>query len=115
MEKCKKLYKNNKFKTSVPTWNEELNYLIAHILYQTRYSRLFWIYIKEACGKLINPSTRIYINKIENESRLKPTQDIIFIMITYDIISLSCHEQVCLTSMFVHVMSWTSMSFIMTW
>ena len=23
MEKCKKLYKNNKFKISAPTWNEE--------------------------------------------------------------------------------------------
>ena len=30
----KKSYKNNKFKISAPTWNEELNYLMDHILYQ---------------------------------------------------------------------------------
>ena len=29
-----KLYKNNIFKISAPTWNEELNYLIDYILYQ---------------------------------------------------------------------------------
>ena len=30
----KNSYKNNKFKTSAPTWNEEMNPLIGHILYQ---------------------------------------------------------------------------------
>ena len=30
----KNSYKNNKFKVSAPTWNENLNYLIDHILYQ---------------------------------------------------------------------------------
>ena len=30
----KKSYKNNKFKISAPTWNEEFNYLMDHILYQ---------------------------------------------------------------------------------
>ena len=30
----KKSYKNNKFKISAPTWNEELEYLMDHILYQ---------------------------------------------------------------------------------
>ena len=27
-------YKNNKFKMSAPTWNEEFTYLMDHILYQ---------------------------------------------------------------------------------
>ena len=46
---------------------KNLNYLMHHILYQIfRYSRLFWIYIKKAWGKTINPSIRIYIKKIEN-------------------------------------------------
>ena len=30
----KKSYKNNKFKISALTWNENLNYLMDHILYQ---------------------------------------------------------------------------------
>ena len=33
-ENIKKSYKNNKFKISAPTWNEEFNYLMDHILYQ---------------------------------------------------------------------------------
>ena len=46
---------------------KNLNYLMHHILYQIfRHSRLFSIYIKKAWGKTINPSIRIYINKIEN-------------------------------------------------
>ena len=35
MEKCKKVIKDHKnHKTSAPTWNEELNYLMDYILYQ---------------------------------------------------------------------------------
>ena len=30
----KRSYKNKALKTSVPTWNEEFNYLMDHILYQ---------------------------------------------------------------------------------
>ena len=30
----KKPYENNEFKTTAPRWNEKLNYLIDHILYQ---------------------------------------------------------------------------------
>ena len=33
-ENIKKSYKNNKFKISAPTWNEEFNYLMDHILHQ---------------------------------------------------------------------------------
>ena len=35
------------------------------ILY-IRYSRLFWIYLKKSWTKNVNPSIRIYINKIAN-------------------------------------------------
>ena len=31
----KTLYKNNNFKISVPTWNEEFELPVDHILYQT--------------------------------------------------------------------------------
>ena len=34
IKKIKKSYKNNKFKISAPTWNEEFEYLMDHILYQ---------------------------------------------------------------------------------
>ena len=35
-------------------------------MFYIRYSRLFWIYIKKHGEKSVNPSIRIYINKIEN-------------------------------------------------
>ena len=36
-----------------------------------RYSRLFWIYIKKAYEKTVNPSLWIYINKTENRIMIK--------------------------------------------
>ena len=36
-----------------------------------RYSKLFWIYIKKAWEKTVNPSIRIYTNKIENKIAFK--------------------------------------------
>ena len=33
-KQIKMSWKNNKFKISAPTWNEEFNFLIDHILYQ---------------------------------------------------------------------------------
>ena len=41
------------------------------IIFYTRDSRLFWIYIKKALGKTVNPLIRIYINKIENRITFK--------------------------------------------
>ena len=42
------------------------------IIFYIRYSRLFWIYIKKKHGgKAINPSIRIYVNKIENRITFK--------------------------------------------
>ena len=36
-----------------------------------RYSRLFWLYFKKHSEKTINPSIRIYVNKIENRITIK--------------------------------------------
>ena len=60
----KKSYKNNKFKISVPTWNEEFelpdrSYSISDI--QDYFEYIF----KKHEEKTVNPSIRIYINKIE--------------------------------------------------
>ena len=68
----KKSYKNNKFKISAPTWTEEFelhdgSYFISDI-------QDYFEYILKTHGKkLVNPSIRIYINKIENRITLKIT------------------------------------------
>ena len=36
------------------------------MIFYIKYSRSFWIYIKKRGEKTVNPSIRIYINKIEN-------------------------------------------------
>ena len=64
MDKYKKSYKNNKFKTSAPTWNEEYelpdgSYVISDI------QDYFEYILKKHVEKTIYP-LRIYINKIEN-------------------------------------------------
>ena len=41
------------------------------IIFYVRYSRLFWICIKEHGDKTVNPSIRIYINKIVNRITFK--------------------------------------------
>ena len=72
----KKLYNNNKFKISAPTWNEEFefsdgSYSISDI------QDYFEYILKKYGAKTVNPSIRIYINKIENRITLKLNQDII--------------------------------------
>ena len=59
----KKSYKNNKFKISAPTWNEEFELL------DESYSILdiqdyFEYILKKHEKKTVNPSVRIYINKM---------------------------------------------------
>ena len=66
----KKSYKNNKFKISVPTWNEEFelpagSYSIPDI--QDYFEYIF----KKHRGKTVNPSIEIYTNKIENRITFK--------------------------------------------
>ena len=72
----KKLYNNNKFEISAPTWNEEFefsdgSYSISDI------QDYFEYILKKYGAKTVNPSIRIYINKIENRITLKLNQDII--------------------------------------
>ena len=66
----KKSYKNNTFKLLAPIWRIWITWWIMFCI---RYSRLFWMIIlkKKHEEKPDNPSIRIYINKIEIETRLK--------------------------------------------
>ena len=41
------------------------------IRFYIRYLRLFWIHVKKHGEKIVNPSIRIYINKIENRITFK--------------------------------------------
>ena len=66
----KKLCQNNKFKISAPTWNEEFelpdgSYSISDIQDYLEYI------LKKHGEKKINPSIKIYINKIENRITFK--------------------------------------------
>ena len=63
--KNKTSYKNNKFKISAPTWNEEFevpdgSYFVSDI--QDYFENIF----KKHKEKTDNSSTRIYVNKIVN-------------------------------------------------
>ena len=65
MEIHKKLYNNNKFKISSPTWSDEFelsggSYSISDI------QDYFECIIKKHSENFDNPSIRIYVNKIEN-------------------------------------------------
>ena len=66
----KKSYKNNKFKISALTWNEEFelpdgSYSVSDI------QDYFEYILKKHETVTDNPSTRIYINKIENRTAFK--------------------------------------------
>ena len=65
----KKSCKNNKYKISTPTWNEE--WIKSLIIFCNRYLRLFWIYLKEHGEKTDNLSIRIYVNKVKNRMTFK--------------------------------------------
>ena len=61
----KKLYNNNKFKISAPTWNDQFglpdgSYSISDI------QNYFKHILKKYVENIYNPSARIYVNKIEN-------------------------------------------------
>ena len=61
----KSSYKNNKFKISAPTWNEEFelpdgSYSISDIQYYFEYI------LKKHSESVDNPPIRIYVNRIEN-------------------------------------------------
>ena len=66
----KKSYKNNKFKISAPTWNEDFeltdgSYSISDI------QDYFECILKKHEEKTVNPSKKIYVNKIENRITFK--------------------------------------------
>ena len=66
----KKSYKNNKFKISAPTWNEDFeltdgSYSISDI------QDYFECILKKHGEKTVNPSKKIYVNKIENRITFK--------------------------------------------
>ena len=66
----KKSYKNNKFKISAPTWNEDFeltdgSYSISDI------QDYFECILKKHGEKAVNPSKKIYVNKIENRITFK--------------------------------------------
>ena len=87
MEKYKKVIKNNKFKISSPTWNEEFqlpdgSYSISDI-------RNYFEYILKTQGeKAANPSLRIFINKIKKRISFKIKTGYYLELLTPEIIKL---------------------------
>ena len=72
----KKSYKNNKFKISAPTWNEDFeltdgSYSISDI------QDYFEYILKKHGEKTVNRLIKIYVNKIENRITFKIKKDII--------------------------------------
>ena len=66
----KKSYKNNKFKISAPTWNEEFE--LPDGSYSVSDIQDYFEYILKRHGeKTDNPSIRIYLNKTENRITFK--------------------------------------------
>ena len=72
----KKSYKNNKFKTSAPIWKKEFELTNDSYAISSIQDYLECIFKKHG-EKTVNPSKRIYTNKIENRPRLKSKQDVI--------------------------------------
>ena len=87
MEDIKKSCKNNKFKISSPTWNEEFelpdeSYSISDI--QDYFEHI----LKKHGEKTVNLSIRIYINKIENRITFKIKTRYYFELLTPETMSL---------------------------
>ena len=70
LKNTKMSYKNNKFKTSTPTWNEEFE--LPDGSYSITDVQVYFEYIsKKHEEETVNPSIKIYINKIENRITFK--------------------------------------------
>ena len=66
----KSSYKNNKFKISAPTWNEEFE--LPDGSYSTSHIQHYFEYIlKKHSESVDNPPIRIYVNRIENSITFK--------------------------------------------
>ena len=66
----KKSYKNNKFKITAPTWNEEFE-LPNGSYYVSDIQGYFEYIFKKHREKTVNPSVKIKINKIETRIAFK--------------------------------------------
>ena len=66
----KNSWKNNKYKTSAPKWNEKFE--LPNGSYSISVIQDYFEYVLKKHGeKTVNPSIRIYTNKIENRITLK--------------------------------------------
>ena len=66
----KNSWKNNKYKTSAPKWNEKFE--LPNGSYSISVIQDYFEYVFKKHGeKTVNPSIRIYTNKIENRIMLK--------------------------------------------
>ena len=66
----KNSWKNNKYKTSAPKWNEKFE--LPNGSYSISVIQDYFEYVFKKHGeKTVNPSMRIYTNKIENRITLK--------------------------------------------
>ena len=83
----KKSYKNNKFKISAPTWNEELELLDGS--YSVSDIQDYFEYIlKKQKAVTDNPSIMIYKNKIENRITFKIKTGYYLEILTPEIVKL---------------------------
>ena len=72
MEKYKKIIKNNKFKISVPTWNEEFE--LPDGSYSVSDIQKYFEYTLTEHGQEVtdnNPLIKLCVNKIENRVTFK--------------------------------------------
>ena len=70
MENIKSSCNNNKFKISTPTWSDEFE--LPDVSYSISDIQDYFEYIlKKHSGNVVNPSVRIYVNKIENRITFK--------------------------------------------
>ena len=85
--KILKSYKNSKFKISAPTWNE--NFELPDGSYSISDIQDYFDYILKRHGeKTVNPSMRIYINKIENKIMFKIKTGYYFELLTPETMKL---------------------------
>ena len=83
----KSSYNNNKFKISAPTWSDEFElpdgaYLISYIQYHFEYI------LKKHNENVDNPSTRIYVNKIENRITIQIKKEFYLELLTPETMKL---------------------------
>ena len=77
----KRLYKNNRFKISAPSWNEQFQ--LPDGSYYVLGIQAYYEYIIKNHQKVTdNPPTRIYVNKIENRITFKIKKGYFFELLT---------------------------------